>query len=124
MATAISELIAVTGMCPFRAPAALRSNSTGSIRRRAARGTRSEAWLTETMTWFGLTEKGTGSKPARRSASRLTMESLPPPTADSGRRSESSYTRGGATSPAGTSGRSSSTCGSWLRYAYSARPLV
>ena len=95
MAIAISELIAVTGMCPFSAPALFSSNSCGSSLRRAASAGSPDAALTSTITGFGLTENGTGSSPAARRISSVTIESLPPPTADSGRPSELSTGRGG-----------------------------
>ena len=80
--------------------------------------------MTASMIGFGLTENGTGSSPPPRSVSSVTIESLPPPTADSGRPSVSSGRAGtGAATPA-TTGTSESTCGRSLRYAYSARPLV
>ena len=66
VATAISELIAVTGMCPLQ-----RAGRVQLEQRRvepAAGGQRGSARTprcTATMTWFGLTENGTGSSPAR-----------------------------------------------------------
>ncbi len=105
---AISELIAVTGMCPFSAPALFSSNSRGSSLRRAASAASPDAALTLTITGFGLTENGTGSSPAARRISSVTIESLPPPTADSGRPSALSTGVAGALS-AGTSTTRSST---------------
>jgi hypothetical protein len=115
VATEISELIAVTGMCPLNAaPEAFSANSSGSSRRRADSVGRSAAANTPSMTRFGLTANSTGSSPAARVASMETMESLPPPTFTSGRWWAGAA--GGVGSVcAARSGCSSRTCGRLLR---------
>ncbi|QCC77772.1 hypothetical protein [Nocardioides daphniae] len=92
------------------------SKSSGSRARRATTSGSPAALAVASMGAYELTEKSVGVTPIARSDSMVTIESLPPPTATSGRTgSETAGAPGASSARSGASIRGRSACGTWLR---------